>query len=64
MVSNCQRQWGRRLQSIAEQGPFWWDAIGKEIRNVKVAFEFSNNPNLLVGYATAICHLMFDIKFN
>jgi hypothetical protein len=43
---------------------FWRDAIKKEIRIVMVAFEFSDNPNLPVGYAQATCHMIFDIKFD
>jgi hypothetical protein len=43
---------------------FWLDAIEKEMKNVMVAFEFSNNPNAPVGYAKATCHMIFDIKFD
>ena len=43
---------------------FWRDAIEKEMRNVMVAFEFSDDPNPPVGYAKAICHMIFDIKFD
>ena len=43
---------------------FWRDAIEKEMRNVMVAFEFSDDPNPPVGYAKATCHMIFDIKFD
>jgi hypothetical protein len=36
---------------------FWRDAIEKEMRNVMVAFEFSDDPNPPVGYAEATCHM-------
>ncbi len=43
---------------------FWRDAIEKEMKNVKVAFEFSDDPNAPVGFAKATCHMIFDIKFD
>ncbi|KAI2490439.1 Reverse transcriptase (RNA-dependent DNA polymerase) [Fragilaria crotonensis] len=43
---------------------FWRDAIEKEMRNVMIAFEFSNDPSPPVGFAKATCHMIFDIKFD
>jgi hypothetical protein len=43
---------------------FWRDAIEKEVRNVMVVFEFSDDPNPPGGYAKATCHMIFDIKFD
>jgi hypothetical protein len=40
---------------------FWRDAIEKEMKNVMVAFELSNDPNLPVGYAKATSQMIFDI---
>ncbi|KAI2492432.1 Reverse transcriptase (RNA-dependent DNA polymerase) [Fragilaria crotonensis] len=34
---------------------FWRDAIEKEMKNVMVAFEFSDDPSPPVGYAKATC---------
>jgi hypothetical protein len=34
------------------------------MKNVMVAFEFSDNPNARVGFAKATCHMIFDIKFD
>ncbi|KAI2499207.1 Reverse transcriptase (RNA-dependent DNA polymerase) [Fragilaria crotonensis] len=34
------------------------------MRNVMVAFEFSDDPSPPVGYAKATCHMIFDIKFD
>jgi hypothetical protein len=43
---------------------FWRDAIEKEMRNVMVAFEFSDDRSPPVGYVKATCHMIFDIKFD
>jgi hypothetical protein len=37
---------------------FWRDAIEKEMSNVMVAFEFSDDPNPPVEYAKATCHMI------
>ena len=56
----------REAQAIdAENGDMlWWDAIMKEMRNVRPAFEKSekSKKDLPVGYQKIKCHFVFDIK--
>lgn len=42
----------------------WWDAIWKEMRNVRPAFEVwdKNQAAIPIGYQEVNCHLIFDIK--
>ena len=44
----------------------WWDAITKEMRNVRIAFEDWNKPlsEMLPGYSNLTCHLIFGIKLS
>ena len=44
----------------------WWDAICKEMRNVRPTFEVfeGNNDQLPVGYQFMKCHMIFDVKFK
>ena len=43
----------------------WWDAICKEMKNVRIAFdEYDGEISNLVGYQKIDCHLIFDIKFG
>ena len=44
----------------------WWDAITKEMRNVRIAFEDWNKPlsEILPGYSKLTCHLIFEIKLS
>jgi hypothetical protein len=51
----------------AENGnTLWWDAICKEMRNVRPAFEKwdKSDSEMPVGYQEVKCHLMFDIKMG
>ncbi len=41
---------------------FWREAIDKEMRNVRVAFDIRNDGQVPVGYKEISCHLIFDIK--
>ena len=44
---------------------FWWDALCKEMKNVRVAFEeYDGNIDDLVGYKKLDCHMIFDIKMG
>ena len=55
----------RRLD--AENGnTFWWDAIVKEMRNVRPAFEVweKSAGEMPPGYQQIKCHLIFDIKMG
>ena len=44
----------------------WWDAICKEMRNVRPAFEVfeGTKGQLPVGYQFMKCHMIFDIKYR
>lgn len=43
----------------------WYDAIKKEMKNVRVAFEkFSGDVTTLVGYERITCHIIFDVKLS
>ena len=43
----------------------WWDAICKEMRNVRIAFEeYDEKIDDLVGYKEFGLHLIFDVKMG
>ena len=43
----------------------WWEAICKEIKNVRIAFDiFDGEVNDLKGYQFSECHIIFDIKMG
>ena len=44
----------------------WWDAICKEMRNVRPAFEVWDKSvaDLPPGYQEVKCHLIFDVKMG
>jgi hypothetical protein len=44
----------------------WWDALMKEMKNVRPAFELyeGDKESLPVGYQEIKCHLIFDIKLG
>ena len=44
----------------------WWDAICKEMRNVRPAFDVfeGTKDQLPVGYQFMKCHIIFNIKFR
>ena len=44
----------------------WWDAICKEMRNVRPAFEVwdKDQSAIPIGYQEVKCHLIFDIKMG
>ncbi len=44
----------------------WWDAICKEMRNVRPAFEVWDKPigEIPIGYQEVKCHLIFDVKMG
>ena len=44
----------------------WWDAICKEMMNVRPAFEVWDKPEsaIPVGYQQVKCHLIFDVKMG
>ena len=51
----------------AENGnTLWWDAILKEMRNVRPAFENweGSKEDLPPGYQEIKCHIIFDIKMG
>ena len=51
------------LQIDKETGTtFWRNAIEKEMKNVAIAFEFSDNDSIPVGHKLIKCHMVFDVK--
>jgi len=44
----------------------WWDAICKEMQNVRIAFETfeGNKEDIPPGYQYVDCHMIFDIKLG
>jgi Reverse transcriptase (RNA-dependent DNA polymerase) len=51
----------------AENGnTFWWDAILKELKNVRPAFEVWEKgvEDIPIGYQQINCHLIFDVKMG
>ena len=45
--------------------PKWWDAIMKEMKNVRIAFEeYEGDVKDLVGYQKVRCHIIFDVKLG
>lgn len=50
----------------ANGNTLWWDAICKEMKNVRVAFEEfdGNDDELPANYTLINCHMIFDIKMG
>ena len=43
----------------------WQDAIAKELKNVRVAFElYEGNPEELIGYEQVTVHMIYDVKLD
>jgi hypothetical protein len=54
-------------QFDAENGnTFWWDAILKEMKNVRPAFKAweKSKEDIPIGFQEIKCHLMFDVKMG
>ena len=43
---------------------FWREAIDKEMRNIMVAFDFSDNDVIPVGHSKLTVHMIFDVKIT
>jgi len=44
---------------------FWHDAIQKEMKNVRIAFQFlEDEERVPVGYKWIRCHMVFDVKMD
>lgn len=43
---------------------FWRDAIEKEMKNVRVAFEFNDKDEVPIGHKEIKCHWVFDVKMS
>ena len=43
---------------------FWREVIEKEMKNVMVAFEFSNDDVIAVGHLELTVHMVFDVKIT
>ena len=41
---------------------FWREAIEKEMKNVMIAFEFSDDDVIPVGHSELTVHMVFDVK--
>lgn len=49
----------------ATKTTFWHDAIQKEMRNVRLAFQFLDDDETIpIGYKWIKCHLIFDVKMD
>lgn len=44
----------------------WWDAICKEMKNVRIAFEAfeGSESDIPIGYQKIACHMIFDVKMG
>ena len=44
----------------------WWDAIFKEMKKVRIAFEVfeGEEKDILPGFQEVKCHMIFDIKMG
>ena len=44
----------------------WWDAIFKDMKNVRIAFEVfeGGEKDILPGFQEVKCHMIFDIKMG
>ena len=55
----------KQLRSIDYKETLWSDAIGKEVRKMRVAFDIlEEGSNPPPGYQFVKCHLVFDIKME
>jgi hypothetical protein len=54
------------LQLDQENGnTLWHDAIQKEMKNVKIAFHFLGDQEVVpIGYKQIPCHIIFDVKMD
>ncbi len=44
---------------------FWTDAIAKEMKEVRKAFEIIPNDKVVpIGYQKIPCHMIFDVKME
>jgi hypothetical protein len=49
----------------AENGDtLWWDAICKEMKNVRIAFEEADDDAKLIGFEKLGVHMVFDVKLG
>jgi hypothetical protein len=55
-----------RALDLENGDTLWWDAICKEMRNVRPAFEVwdKDRNEIPVGYQEVKCHLIFDVKMG
>ena len=55
-----------RAFDLENGNTLWWDAICKEMRNVRPAFEAweKDISEMPIGYQEVRCHLIFDIKMG
>ena len=55
-----------RQFDLENSNTLWWDAICKEMRNVRPAFEAreKSEGDLPIGFQQVKCHLIFDVKMG
>ena len=55
-----------RALDLENGNTLWWDAICKEMRNVRPAFEAWDKDisEIPIGYQEVKCHLIFDVKMG
>ena len=60
------KDWDDAVRIDKENGnTLWQDAIQKEMKNVKVAFQtLENGEKVPVGYQEIKCHMVFDVKME
>ena len=55
-----------KLKDDKAEVTLWWDAIMKEIKNVRPAFEVfeKRKEDIPIGYQHIKCHMIFDVKLG
>ena len=81
IISKTQRHWlkthkyGIRVPNTVEESiliykengdTLWWDAIMKEMKNVRPSFEVfkKRKEDIPIGYQQIKCHMIFDVKLG
>ncbi len=51
---------------LEDGNTLWWDALRKEMRNIRPAFEVWDKSigEIPIGYQEVNCHLIFDVKMG
>jgi hypothetical protein len=72
--ARCTHKFGIKLPNSVDEAlaidretntTYWFNAIQKEMKNVKVAFKFLDpGERVPIGYKWIRCHLIFDVKMD